>query len=160
MIKTPYEQIIEFHQKFGLEYNGDPQSLPHDMALFRIGFMIEELAEYAKASGYWTINGYLKDLHNMIKEGSAHTVERNENFIDLHDQLDGLVDLSYVLNGTAYLHGFDLEGAFTVVHAANMKKVRVENIADSTRKSKFDVIKPSGWEKPDLNGFLTRSSND
>jgi len=154
MIKTPYEQVIEFHEKFDLEYNGDPRSLEHELALFRIGFMIEELAEYASAAGYPNIHDHLEDIHRLIKRGSFPTTSRYLDNLDLHNQLDALVDLSYVLNGTAYLQGLDLEGAFEEVHTANMKKVRVENAADSLRNSKFDVIKPSGWTAPDLTQFI------
>ena len=63
---------------------------------FRIRFMHEELGEYLKAAS-----------------------EKNA-----HDMLDALVDLTYVVLGTAYLEGYDFEEAWKRVHAANMEKDR------------------------------------
>jgi predicted HAD superfamily Cof-like phosphohydrolase len=65
------------------------------------------------------------------------------------DKLDALVDLAYVLLGTAHLHGYNFREAWRRVHEANMKKVRVERASDSKRGSAFDVIKPPGWTAPD-----------
>lgn len=70
------------------------------------------------------------------------------------DKLDALVDLAYVVLGTAYLHGFNFEEAWRRVHEANMKKVRAERSEDSKRGSTFDVIKPPGWTAPKLNDLV------
>jgi predicted HAD superfamily Cof-like phosphohydrolase len=62
------------------------------------------------------------------------------------DQLDALVDLVYVVMGTAYLQGFDFKEAWDRVHKANMAKIR----GASKRSEGYDVIKPEGWTAPDL----------
>ncbi len=152
-MKTPFEQVAEFHLKFGLEYQGAPRELASDMALFRIGFMIEELGEYALASGFTLLSERLETLHGMVKSGLFKNRYDNRDRV-FHNQLDALVDLVYVANGTAYLHGFNLDGAYNVVHEANMKKVRVERLEDSKRGSKYDVVKPEGWLPPDLSAYL------
>lgn len=121
-----FELIKEFHVKFELEYNGKPRTLPVDLRHFRLDFMEEELSEYAHASA----NGFK------------------------HLELDALVDLVYVAIGTAYLQGFDFNEAFKRVHEANMQKVRAKRIADSKRKSQYDVIKPEGWVAPDLSDLV------
>ena len=107
--------IREFHEKFGMEYEGKPRKLSPELLEFRVNFMKEELLEYLQST-------------------------------TLHDQLDALVDLTYVVLGTAYLQGFPFEEAWARVHAANMKKVK----GPSERSDKFDVIKPEGWTPPDL----------
>lgn len=66
------------------------------------------------------------------------------------DQLDALVDLVYVALGTAYLQGFDFREAWRRVHAANMLKVRATHASQSARNSTADVVKPDGWQKPNL----------
>lgn len=113
--------IREFHEKYGLEYNGGPRSLDRELHNFRQAFMQEELDEYE----------------------TAHEAD------DLEGQLDALVDLCYVLLGTAYLQGLPFGDAWRRVHAANMAKVRVERAEDSKRGSTFDVVKPEGWTAPD-----------
>lgn len=110
-----WQDIKDFHEKFGLKYDGPPRDLPVDLATFRLGFIFEELDELI-------------------------TAEKRA------DQLDALVDLTYVILGTAYLHGFDFQEAWNRVHAANMAKVR----GPSKRSEAFDVIKPEGWTAPVL----------
>jgi predicted HAD superfamily Cof-like phosphohydrolase len=62
--------------------------------------------------------------------------------------LDALVDLTYFALGT--VHAFGLGSVFGTawrrVHAANMKKVRVECTAK--RGPYLDVVKPSNWQAP------------
>lgn len=121
-----FELIKEFHTKYGLEYTGKPRELPRDLRNFRMDFMEEELSEYAVC----------------IASG------------DLHGQLDALVDLVYVVVGTAYLQGFDFNEAFRRVHEANMKKVKATSLKDSRRGSIHDVVKPAGWTAPDLTDLV------
>ena len=115
-----FKDIADFHQRYKMEYTGQPRVLPYELFQFRVDFMKEEMIEYINA--------------NDKKKGS------------LEDQLDALVDLTCVVLGTAYLQGFDFKEAWRRVHEANMKKVKGE----SSRSDKFDVIKPEGWVAPDL----------
>ena len=124
--KTLLSDIREFHEKFGLEYDGVPRMLPEDMAKFRIKFMQEELDEYSKAC--------------------------EEE--DLVGAFDALIDLAYVLFGTVYLQGLPFAEGWTEVHGRNMAKVRVERAEDSKRGSVFDVVKPEGWTDPNHEPIL------
>ena len=122
--------IKEFHEKFGLEYQGKPRLLIEEMKKFRLLFLKEELLEYERAFSGVDFADYADVTHC------------------LEHALDSLVDLVYVAIGTAYLHGFDFREAWRRVHEANMKKERAVHIADSKRGSMFDVVKPKGWEPP------------
>jgi len=121
-----YTDIAAFHHKFELEYNGKPRQLPSGLQKFRSEFMMEELVEYDQAV----------------------------NAKDLVEQLDALVDLVYVALGTAYMQGFDFDEAWRRVHEANMKKVRAKSADDSKRHTAADVVKPEGWQKPDLRNLV------
>lgn len=72
-----HNDVVDFHEKFGLTYRGMARWLPVDLALFRSGFLLEEITEWEAAS--WKC--------------------------DRAGQLDGLVDLAYVALGSLYLHG-------------------------------------------------------
>lgn len=120
------KDIADFHEKFGLQYYGPPRQLPVDLAQFRYNFMREELFEYVDA----------RDHDDKAK------------------QLDALVDLLYVAFGTAHLHGFDIQTAWSRVHAANMKKIRALREEDSKRGSTYDVVKPPGWIAPKLDDLV------
>lgn len=153
-IQSFFTDIEDFHLKFELSYDGKARELQPDMGLFRIGFMVEELAEYTANSGYPNIARALNEIHEHIKEGHRWMTKQNDIGRSLEQQFDGLIDLTYVALGTAYLHGFQFNEGWRRVHGANMAKVRVENVNDSVRKSKFDVVKPKGWVPPKLSDLL------
>lgn len=118
--------IKDFHTRFGLEYNGKPRELDINLSSFRVKFMQEELHEYIEA------------VYNQ----------------DLEKQLDALVDLVYVVLGTAYLHGFNFAEAWDRVHAANMRKVKADLFNKDKRDFLYDVVKPPGWTPADLSDLV------
>ena len=94
----------------------------------------------------------------LAKFRKAFMEEELDEYIDsryLPGKLDALVDLMYVVLGTAYLHGFPFEEAWRRVHEANMKKVRAQS-----SRSKFDVIKPEGWTPPALSDLCYGRQED
>jgi predicted HAD superfamily Cof-like phosphohydrolase len=113
-----FEMVSTFNKKFNIPYNSSPGPLGPDMHVFRTAFIEEELDEYKEAR----FNG------------------------DLEGQLDALVDMTYVILGTAYIHGFNFNEAFKRVHEANMLKIK----GPSPRSESYDIIKPQGWKKPYL----------
>lgn len=123
------EDLVEFHERFGLEYNGPPRSLPLAHARFRYTCLREEVEEYIASYG------------NVAKE------------------LDALIDLIYFALGCAYLQGLApvFNEAWTRVHEANMLKMRSPATDESAaRGSAFDVVKPPGWTPPDLTDLVQR----
>jgi predicted HAD superfamily Cof-like phosphohydrolase len=164
MAKSEIELVAEFHEKFDLLYQGPPRHLHDDMASFRGGFMIEELAEYFEAAGYPGVAGDLRQVHERLKRNTNWYPRIGE--VSLVKQLDALVDLDYVLKGTAYLQGWGgwndnatprpkYDVAFKRVHDANMEKVRVAaDLQGSSRKSKYDVVKPKDWLPPYLDDLV------
>lgn len=120
--------VTEFHAKFGLQYLGGARMLEGELKEFRQKFMQEELNEWAEAH----------------EEG------------DLEKALDALIDLQYVLLGTAYLQGLGgvFSEAFDLVHRANMAKVRASDASESKRGTSLDVVKPAGWSAPDLSRLV------
>jgi predicted HAD superfamily Cof-like phosphohydrolase len=72
----------------------------------------------------------------------------------MEQQLDALVDLVYVALGTAVIQGFDFEEAWRRVHAANMLKTKYSKTNPGKRNSRYDVVKPVGWVRPDLSDLV------
>lgn len=153
-VQSFFTDIEDFHLKFELHYGGEPRELEPDLGLFRIGFMIEELAEYSASAGYTNIARQLNDLHDAIKGKNRWLTRQNEGGRNLELQFDALIDLVYVALGTSYLHGTDFDEGWRRVHAANMSKVRAESASDSKRGSAFDVVKPRGWKPADLSDLV------
>lgn len=126
-IDDMWRDIVAFHEKFRIAYDGGPRTLPEDLQGFRLQFLAEEFTEYDDAVD-------------------------NKN---LEQCFDALIDLVYVALGTAYLHGFNFPEGWDRVHKANMKKIRAARASQSKRSSIYDVIKPPGWRAPDLSDLVT-----
>lgn len=138
--------IVAFHQKFGQEYLGKPRSLRSEgegddtIFDFRSKFMQEEKTEYDDEQ---------EKLDEKVAKGDEQGIAKH-----LELQLDALVDLTYVVLGTAYLQfGAKIfNEAWRRVQEANMKKVRADRAEDgaidSGRKPTFDIVKPRGWVAP------------
>jgi predicted HAD superfamily Cof-like phosphohydrolase len=112
--------VKAFHEKYRLQMSNVPALLSHELFEFRSKFLQEEVDEFI----------------------AAH--QRG----DLPEAADALIDLAYVLHGTALLMGLPWPQMWTLVHEKNMQKIRVIRDTDSKRGSRFDVIKPEGWEPP------------
>ena len=140
-----FKDVKEFHEKFGLAYDGKPRALPPAIQKFRDKFHREELKEYGLAT---------QRLARVLAKQEDATLD-DEVALELSHALDALVDEVYVLLGTAYLHGFDFNAAWQRVQAANMAKVRAKAAADSKRKSKYDVVKPPGWTPPRIQPLVS-----
>jgi len=85
-----FDRVVQFHQKFGIDYSGPLRLLPEDLA-WRRKFLDEELGEYAAA-----------DFDRI-----------------LHEMFDGLVDFVYVALGTIHLHGGKAEARLPVNKLGN-----------------------------------------
>lgn len=128
---SEFEDVGDFHERFDLDnvtYRGShPRDVPQDLLKFRRDFMQEELDEFIEG----------------MNEG------------DDAKMFDALIDLVYVALGTAHLKGYPWEAGWALVQNANMKKIRGKpDGSDSKRHSKWDVVKPEGWQPPDIERLL------
>lgn len=126
---TSFSLVQKFHDKYDLHRPEKPEMLDEETYEFRVKFMEEELEEYREA------------------------YERG----DLEGCFDALVDLKYVVDGTADLHGFPMNRGTGEVQRANMQKRRAESADESTRDTELDVVKPEGWEPPKMEAVLRES---
>ena len=126
------QDVVDFHHKFKIGYEGKPRLLDEKTASFR------------GARG-------LEEVHEWI---DAHATS------DLEGCLDAIVDEIYILLGTAHLQGFTpdrIAEAWRRVHTANMQK----ELCSPTNPGKYgalgdklDIVKPSGWKAPDLSDLV------
>lgn len=142
MIDFMFSDIVDFHEKFKLEKEGEGVvSLPEDVADFRMRCACEEAEEIFGA------NKTLLEAKTPEEETAARA-----------ELLDGVVDLLYFAIGTVYLHGineFQFNEAWDRVHRQNMKKVRAQaDGSDSKRNHGADVVKGPGWTPADLTDLV------
>lgn len=132
MSLTNYGDVHLFHRKMKLPHPKTPQLLDTDTLDFRVKFMQEELREFILAN----------DLGNLPLAA------------------DALIDLVYVVMGTAVMMGLPWQALWDAVQYANIRKepATAENDERSTRQHKLDVVKPAGWQPPDIQAVLNRYS--
>lgn len=148
--------VGKFHRRFNLDHTLSPhgvgpRELTPELLTFRTKFMREELHEFEEAAAAG----------------------------DHAKMFDALLDLVYVAHGTAHLLGYPWDAGWREVQLANMAKVRCaldhkfikspvddpENLCvhvmlnglclrpqheHSLRGNVHDVIKPPGWEPPNI----------
>lgn len=142
-----FRDVQAFHDKFGLSRDrpARPSFPADDLARFRLGFLLEELAEFASASGARPVGLKLKLLAVEARTAELYAADRN-----LVGAFDALLDLSVVTLGTADFHGLPWEAGWDAVLERNLAKRRAKpDGSDSKRGSPHDVVKPEGWHGPE-----------
>jgi predicted HAD superfamily Cof-like phosphohydrolase len=120
------KDVLDFQVKYK-NYHQSSVSMPSDEIIeFRKDLIIEEVVEELL---------YALDTKDMVKVA------------------DGIADSIYVLLGTAIAFGIDLEPIWEAVHDSNMKKVR-HDMSDEANNTIHKVVKPEGWQPPDIEGLL------
>lgn len=121
-----FHDVIDFHNKYGLVYTGKVRPLDKSTQAYRIHFLEEELNEFIQSA----------------------------NLDDTVGMADALIDIVYVAMGTAYMMGLPWQKLWDEVQRTNMNKIRATDANQSKRKNLLDVIKPEGWEPPNLKAII------
>ena len=119
------KSLLEFNEAFDIPKLESPSLGPDELIELRIKLLEEEVREYAEAA----------------RSG------------DLVEVLDALADIGYILAGTIINHGMQgiYDDAFNEVHRSNMAKLVDGKVL---RREDGKVLKPEGWQPPQLAQFL------
>lgn len=148
-MNSNFQDVRDFHDKFELSRDRptEPRHPPPELRRFRLAFLIEELAEYADASGALSVG---LQLSRLAADVLSEQLVVDDTGLELVRAFDALLDLSVVTLGTADLTGLPWQHGWDIVHARNMAKRRARpDGSDSKRGSPFDVVKPPGWHGPE-----------
>jgi len=117
--------LLEFNEAFDIPKLDRPGLGKEEMIELRIKLLREEVEEYAEAA----------------RAG------------DMVEVLDALADIGYILAGTVINHGMQhiYDDAFNEVHRSNMAKLVDGKVI---RREDGKVLKPEGWQAPQLAQFL------
>ena len=120
--------LLEFNNAFEIPKLETPGLSPDELIELRIKLLTEEVQEYAEAA----------------RAG------------DLVEVLDALADIGYILAGTIINNGMQhiYDDAFNEVHRSNMAKLVDGKVI---RREDGKVLKPEGWQPPQLAQFLPDS---
>jgi predicted HAD superfamily Cof-like phosphohydrolase len=75
---------------------------------------------------------------------------------DRIEQLDALIDILVVTIGALHSMGADAEGAWKEVLQTNLAKIDPAT-GKVIKREDGKVLKPEGWQAPNLVGFLTKN---
>jgi len=119
------KSLLEFNNAFEIPKMDSPGLSNDELIELRIKLLKEEVEEYAEAA----------------RAG------------DLVEVLDALADIGYILAGTIINHGMQhiYDDAFDEVHRSNMAKLVDGKVL---RREDGKVMKPEGWQPPNLAQFL------
>ena len=73
---------------------------------------------------------------------------------DLVEFADGLIDMIYTIIGTMLVAGIPAQEVWDEIQKTNMAK------EPSVRREDGKILKPEGWEPPDIRGILTAHGAD
>jgi len=90
---------------------------------------------------------------NLIDEEYQELKDANDDI----EILDALIDILVVTIGAIHSMGADGEGAWKEVMATNFAKIDKET-GKVRKREDGKVLKPQGWEPPNLKPFLKKKS--
>lgn len=155
-----FDNVKAFQQKFQLPVSTTPQALPQDLdatAIAGVIVLLRQAEEVIKRKRGETDQQWGR-VQMMIEEIREYAEAVKSG--DLAAMADSLVDLEYFLLGTSVMHGFPHDTVFEAVHYANMQKRLAESKEESRRLNKLDVVKPEGWQAPNVQAILDDAAAD
>ena len=145
------EMVQDFHEKFGSTVGTFPELRDREL---RAKLILEEAVETVAAMGFYVgatiFEPYGPEENQPDPLAGFWKQYDKPNFAEV---IDGLADLEYVLKGAAVTFGIDLEPFFAEVHRSNMDKEGGRTREDGK------VLKPDGWQPPDIDKLLIRQQH-
>lgn len=143
------KDITEFNEKFSMMINDKPTLLTHRKIRERLEFILEEFIELVGGAG-----------HHLVIENAADGSQKftflDVDEQDIYEQADALIDLVYVIKGTAIMMGLPWDRLWDDVQRANMAKVR----GMTKRGHVVDCMKPHGWVPPMTKSIIDEAGYD
>lgn len=158
--KTPYEQVLEFHQAFKQpQVTGGPSlEAIEDRIDLRMGLIAEEFEELVEAV-------YGPIAAALFAEVWPKMQTADEGARDLVETVDALGDLIVVINGFGIELNVNLDDVVTEVHASNMSKLNDEgnpimsdgitpDPRDGKVKPKGKILKGPNFFEPNISKII------
>ncbi len=128
-----------------------PIAMTKDSVFFIIRMVMSELDELAATvtSDDEESTKFMQDALSKIDKCQHY--QYNTNIELIAAQADSMVDAWYYMLNIAAKHGINLSKLFDIIHQANMNKRDTETGKFIRRQSDGKVIKPIGWQPPNIN---------
>lgn len=115
------KQVLEFHEKAGQLINTKPTKVDSQTAILRVRLLLEEVLEFAEASGVEILTKEGDNLDvTALKDGElSFSHVGKPNLIEIADALG---DIDYVSAGAAICYGIDMEPIADEIQRSNLSK--------------------------------------
>lgn len=156
---------MQSNQKKVLEFTSasancekSPTPLNRDEVEFLAGMVLSEVAEFLQTV-IPTNDDVLATMHKLCdKDLSPHPGIPETPTRLIANQADAMVDWMYYTYNASAKKGIDLDEIFKVVHDANMAKRHPDG--EFKRRDDGKIIKPDGWQEPDINAEIERQISE
>jgi predicted HAD superfamily Cof-like phosphohydrolase len=154
--KTDAEHVREFTLGAGQSCPDVPQAMSTEEVNFLAKMMLDEIMElmatvHEPVEAKATLKHFIDDSKNIPLQKYDSDVAK------IAEQADALVDCYYYSLNAAAKKGVNLSSLFSVVHAANMAK-RDPETGKFLKRDDGKIIKPVGWQPPDIEAEIFRQS--
>ena len=121
--------------KIKIKQIGSPIRRPESQRKTLIGLGLNKMHRVSELEDTPAVRGMIQKVRHMV------------------EVLDALADIGYILAGTIINHGMQhiYDDAFNEVHRSNMAKLVNGKVI---RREDGKVLKPEGWQPPQLAQFL------
>jgi predicted HAD superfamily Cof-like phosphohydrolase len=137
-----------------------PVKMSKEQVLFMIRMVMSELDELAA-----TVTSNEDESNRLLLQAlqsidKCHKFDYKDDISIIGAQADSMVDAWYYMLNSGCKHGMNLSKLFDIVHAANMAKRDPVTKTFNRRESDGKVIKPQGWQEPDINKEIERQMKE
>ena len=153
--------VYQFTNQTGPTCPDRPVEMTRESVMFITRMIMSELDELV-----CTVTDTPEQRDEMMT-AALHARDRCSNFRESYQsddqligaQFDSLVDAWYYSLNIASKHGVNMSRIFDLVHMANMNK-RDPKTMKFLRRCDGKIIKPEGWQPPDIAGEIARQRKD
>jgi len=153
------ELVREFTVESGSQCSDTPLPMSKNEVFFITKMILDEVMELM-ATVYEPLDAK-NELHAIIESSknipmSKYSEDSNGVVAKISEQADAFIDINYYILNAACKKGINLSLLFKVVHEANMAKKDPETGKFLKRQEDGKIIKPIGWQPPDLESEIKR----
>lgn len=155
MKKTGFEQVGEFHEKFGHPVQHKPFVPDTKTVKLRLALILEEFAELSEACLNLETTAAQQYLNLLSQaENSLQALTDNDVNVDIIEVADALTDINYVTYGAGHCFGVNLDACMEEVQRSNMSKLGSDGKPLYNDQGK--IMKGPNYFKPDLAMILEK----
>ena len=112
-----------------------------------------DVLQFLQAADQYPLTNEYDGLYYRLIQEEYHELQEAVEQGDTVKELDGCLDLIWVIIGHCYMKGYDISGAWNELTRSNMDKINPET-GKMDRREDGKIIKPKHWTPPNFQPFV------